>query len=99
MEMRDIKKNEVYDCNLGRKLVDWTVKNPADIVVERELFDCVQAEINQLGEVCQQVYLAMLNGQAIYGKHDSEIKRIPEWLRLKSVRKIRKVVREVLDSY
>ena len=99
MEMRDIKKNEVYDCNLGRKLVDWTVKNPADIVVERELFDYVQAEINQLGEVCQQVYLAMLNGQAIYGKHDSEIKRIPEWLRLASVRKIRQVVREVLESY
>ena len=100
MEMRDIKKNEVYDCNLGRKLVDWTVNDPADIVVEKELFDYVQtAEINQLGEVCQQVYLAMLNGQAIYGKHDSEIKRIPEWLRLKSVKKIRQVVREVLESF
>ena len=99
MEMRDVKKDEVYDLNLGRKLVDWTVKNPADIVIERELFDCVQAAINQLDEACQQVYRGMLNGQAIYGKHDSEIKLIPELIRIKSVRKIRQVVREVLEAY
>ena len=98
-EMRDVKKDEVYDCNLGQTIIDWTVKNPADIVIERELFDCVQAAINQLDEACQQVYRGMLNGQAIYGKYNNELKRIPEWLRLASVRKIRQVVKEVLESY
>ena len=98
-EMRDVEREEVYDCNLVQTIRDWTIKNPADIVVEKELFDCVQTAINRLDEVCQQVYLAMLNGQAIYGKYDSEIKRIPELIRLKSVRKIRQVVREVLKSF
>ena len=98
-EMRDVEREMVYDVQLGQRIRDWTVKNPADIVIEKELFDFVQTAINQLDEVCQQVYLAMLNGQAIYGKYDSEIKRIPELIRLKSVSKIRQVVREVLESY
>ena len=98
-EMRDVKKNEVYDCNLGQTIVDWTVKNPADIVVDQELFDYVQTAINQLDEACQQVYRGMLNGQPIYGKNNNELNRIPEWLRLASVRKIRQAVREVLESY
>ena len=98
-EMRDVKKDEVYDCNLGQTVVDWTVKNPLDIVIERELYAFVQAEINQLDTVSQQVYHAMLNGQPIYGKYNNELKRIPELIRLKSVRKIRQVVREVLESY
>ena len=99
MEMRDVEREMVYDVQLGQTIRDWTIKNPADIVVERELFDFVQTAINQLDDACQQVYQVMLSGQAIYGKYDSEIKRIPELIRMKSVRKIRQVVREVLDSY
>ena len=99
MEMRDVKKEEVYDCNLGQTIVDWTVKDPLDIVIERELFECAQAAINQLDETCQQVYRGMLSGQAIYGKYNNELKRIPELIRLKSVRKIRQVVRDVLESF
>ena len=51
-EMRDVEREVVYDCHLGETIVDWTVKNPADIVIERELFSIVQEAINQLDEVC-----------------------------------------------
>ena len=68
-------------------------------MIERELVSIVRAAINQLDEVCQQIYQGMLNGQTIYGKNNNEFNRIPEWIRLASVRKIRQVVREVLESY
>jgi hypothetical protein len=98
-EMRDVEREIVYDVQLGQTVVDWTVKNPLDVMIGRELFSIVQAAINQLDEVCQQIYRGMLDGQPIYGKNNNEFKRIPEWIRLASVRKIREVVSGVLVNY
>ena len=90
-EMRDVEREIVYDVQLGQTMVDYSVQNPLDLLIEQELFAFVQSAINKLDEACQQVYRGMLNGQAIYGKYDSELKRIPELIRIKSVRKIRQV--------
>ena len=101
-EMRDVEREIVYDVQLGQTIVDWTVKNPLDIMIERELFSIVQAAINQLDEVCQELYEAMLDGKPIYGIYNHERQRIPEWTRIQSIRSIRKikiVVREALDEY
>ena len=98
-EMRDVEKEIVYDCHLGETIVDWTVKNPADIVIERELFAIVQEAVNELDDICKQIYEGMLNGQTIYGKNNNEFNLILEFVRLASVKKIKIVVREALDNY
>ena len=98
-EMRDVEREMVYDVQLGQTIVDYTVKNPLDLLIEQELFAFVQSAINRLDEVCKELYQAMLDGSVIYGKNNHELRRIPEWIRIKSIRKIKIVVREALNDY
>ena len=98
-EMRDVEREIVYDVQLGQTIVDSTVKNPLDLMIEQELFAFVQAAVNQLDSYCKELYEAMLDGRVVYGKNNHELKRIPEWTRIQSVRKIKIVVREALDEY
>ena len=98
-EMRDVEREIVYDVQLGQTIVDYTVKNPLDLMIEQELFAFVKAAVNQLDSDCKELYQAMLDGRVIYGKNNHEVKHIPEITRVKSIRQIKVVVRQALDEY
>ena len=96
---RHHSKQVDYDGTLAVYIQDNSVKQPHEIALANELFSLVEARIAKLDEVCQAVYFALMSGNSPRGYDHPLLKTRGGSSLQNKLTKVRKAVREVLNSY
>ena len=100
MQKRDHKKQVEYNGILALFIQDQSVKLPEDITMEKELMERLEEAISKLDEECQAVYeVAIGENEGIYGSKHPKLKNLGNGSMQIRIEKVRKVVREVLDTF
>ena len=97
---RDHKKQIEYDKILGAFIPDKSVKLTEDMTLEKELLEKVEAEVSKLDEVCQAVYqVAIEEREGVYNSKHPKLKNLGHGSMQIRLEKVRRAVRQVLESY
>ena len=97
---RDHKKQVEYDKILGAFIPDEHVKLPEDTAMEKELLERLNEKISELDKECQAVYeVAIKEKEGIYNSSHPLLENLSNSSMQIRLEKVRKVVREVLESY
>ena len=97
---RDHEKQVEYNGILALFIPDKSVNLPEKMAMEKELLEKVEAEVSKLDEVCQAVYqIAIEEREGVYNSKHPKLKNLGHGSMQIRLEKVRRAVRQVLESY
>ncbi len=96
-QKRDWVRQAEFDEASLSWVVDYSVKSPDEIVIEKELMELVEARVSELDEICKAIYEVAMEG--VYYSSHPLLKHLTHFTIQKHFTLLRKAVKEVLESY
>ena len=89
-----------YDLTLYAHIPDNSVKQPDQIALENEFWNIIEQRISTMPADCQAVYqVAIEEREGVYNSNHPLLKKLGHGSMQIRIEKVRKAVREVLESY
>ena len=97
---RNYKNQCDYDLTLYAHIPDNSVKQPDQIALENEFWNIIEQRISTMPADCQAVYqVAIEEREGVYNSNHPLLKKLGHGSMQIRIEKVRKAVREVLESY